>query len=253
VAGQVATSKSARLAELVREAESVVALTGAGISVPSGIPDFRSPGSGLWENVDPMEVAHIDAWRADPERFWHFYGSRFATLRDREPNGAHRVLVELERRGKLHGVITQNIDRLHRRAGQRELVEVHGTIDTSSCLDCRASYPLEDVQRRLGESPVSVPACDCGAPLKPDVVLFGEFLPDGALERAYALAAGADLLLCVGSSLEVHPIAQLPGVTRQAGGAVAIVTAGPTPWDSRAAVKLDGDVVAELDAVLAAL
>jgi NAD-dependent deacetylase len=252
VAGQVVT-KAERLAELIREAGSVVALTGAGISVPSGIPDFRSPGSGLWANVDPMEVAHIDAWRADPERFWHFYGSRFQTLRDKQPNGAHLALVELERRGLLHGVITQNIDRLHRRAGTTELVEVHGTIDTSSCLTCGDRYPLDDVQRRLDESPVSVPACDCGAPLKPDVVLFGEFLAEGALERAYALAAGADLLLCVGSSLEVHPIAQLPGVTRQAGGEVAIVTAGATPWDARAAVKLDGDVVGELEAVVAAV
>ncbi|MCW2967485.1 MAG: NAD-dependent protein deacylase [Solirubrobacteraceae bacterium] len=252
MAGQVAT-KIERLAELIREAGSVVALTGAGISVPSGIPDFRSPGTGLWQNVDPMEVAHIDAWRADPERFWHFYGSRFQTLRDKQPNGAHHVLVELERRGRLDGVITQNIDRLHRRAGTTELVEVHGTIDSSSCLACGARYPLQDVQRRLDESPVSVPACDCGAPLKPDVVLFGEFLPEGVLERAYALAAGADVLLCIGSSLEVHPIAQLPGVTRQAGGELAIVTSGPTPWDARAAVKLDGDVVAELEAVLAAL
>jgi NAD-dependent deacetylase len=248
VAGQVET-----LAELLRDARSVVALTGAGISVPSGIPDFRSPGTGLWENVNPMEVAHIDAWRADPERFWHFYGARFQTLRDKQPNGAHLALVELERRGLLDAVITQNIDRLHRRAGTRELVEVHGSIHSSSCLSCGAGFPLEEVQERLEVSPISVPACDCGEPLKPDVVLFGEFRPEQALERAYALAAGADLLLCVGSSLEVHPVAQLPGVTRQAGGEVAVVTAGPTPWDSRAAVKLDGDVVAELEAVLAAL
>ena len=243
----------ARLASLIREADSVVALTGAGISVPSGIPDFRSPGTGLWANVDPMAVAHIDVFRRDPQRFWRFYGDRFHALDDKEPNGAHRALVELERRGHLDGVITQNIDRLHRVAGQQELVEVHGTIDSSSCLACRAAYPLADVRRRLEESPVSVPSCECGQPLKPDVVLFGEFLPDGALDRAYALAAGADLLLCVGSSLEVHPIAQLPGVTRQAGGQVAIVTAGPTPWDAHAAVKLDGDVVTELEAVLAAL
>ena len=254
MAGQVeARPAAARLAELIREAASVVALTGAGISVPSGIPDFRSPGSGLWENVDPMEVAHIDAWRADPERFWHFYGNRFQALRDKRPNGAHAALVELERRGRLDAVITQNIDGLHRTAGTVELVEVHGTIDSSSCLTCGAAFPLAEVRRRLEASPVSVPGCDCGEPLKPDVVLFGEFLPDGALERAYALAAGADLLLCVGSSLEVHPIAQLPGVTRQAGGEVAIVTAGPTPWDAHAAVRLDGDVVAELEAVLAAL
>jgi NAD-dependent deacetylase len=246
VAGQVA-----RLAELIRDARSVVALTGAGISVPSGIPDFRSPGSGLWENVNPMEVAHIDAWRADPERFWHFYGSRFQTLEGKEPNGAHRALVELERRGKLDAVITQNIDRLHRRAGTQELIEVHGTIEHSSCLACRAQYPIDEVRARLDHSPISVPECDCGEPLKPDVVLFGEFLPEGALERAYALAAGADVLLCVGSSLEVHPIAQLPGVTAANGGSVAIVTQGSTQWDARAAVKLSGDVVAELEALVA--
>jgi NAD-dependent deacetylase len=125
-----------RLASLIRDAESVVALTGAGISVPSGIPDFRSPGSGLWENVNPMEVAHIDAWRADPERFWHFYGDRFQTLEHKEPNGAHHALVELERRGVLDAVVTQNIDMLHRKAGTASLVEVHGTIEHSSCLSC---------------------------------------------------------------------------------------------------------------------
>jgi NAD-dependent deacetylase len=253
VAGQVDAGAVARLAELVREARSVVALTGAGISVPSGIPDFRSPGSGLWENVNPMEVAHIDAWHADPERFWHFYGNRFQTLEGKEPNGAHRALVELERRGRLDAVITQNIDMLHRKAGTSELVEVHGTIEHSSCLSCGAQYPLGEVRERLHRSPISVPECDCGQPLKPDVVLFGEFLPEGALERAYALAAQADVLLCVGSSLEVHPIAQLPGVTAANGGSIALITQGPTPWDSRAAVKLSGDVVSELEALVAAL
>lgn len=251
--GAATTAGTQLLASLIREASSVVALTGAGISVPSGIPDFRSPGTGLWENVDPAEVAHIDAWRADPERFWHFYGNRFQTLEGKAPNGAHRALVELERRGRLDAVITQNIDRLHRRAGTQHLVEVHGSIDTSSCLACSARFPIAEVRARLEDSPISVPACECGAPLKPDVVLFGEWLPEGALEEAYALAAGADVLLCVGTSLEVHPIAQLPGVTRQNGGAVALITQGPTPWDGRCTVKLDGDVVAELDAVLAAL
>jgi NAD-dependent deacetylase len=241
------------LAALLREARSVVALTGAGISVPSGIPDFRSPGTGLWENVDPMAVAHIDAWREDPERFWHFYGNRFQTLEDKEPNAAHRALVELERRGHLDAVVTQNIDMLHRKAGTRELIEVHGTIEHSSCLTCGAQYPLADARARLAADPDGVPRCDCGEPLKPDVVLFGEWLPAEALDRAYELAAGADVLLCVGSSLEVHPIAQLPGITRANGGAVAIVTQGRTPWDDRAAVKLDGDVVAELEALIATL
>jgi NAD-dependent deacetylase len=242
-----------RLAELVRGARSVVALTGAGISVPSGIPDFRSPGTGLWANVDPMAVAHIDVWRADPERFWSFYGQRFHILEGKEPNAAHGALVALERAGRLRAVITQNIDRLHRKAGTGDLIEVHGSIATSSCLACGARYPLAEVRERLAADPAGVPRCDCGRPLKPDVVLFGEWLPEAAIDRAFELAGEADLLLCVGTSLEVHPVAQLPGVTAAAGGAVAVVTQGPTPWDERAAVKLDGDVVAELRGLVDAL
>ena len=253
MAGQVAQRADVRrLAELVREAGSVVALTGAGISVPSGIPDFRSPGTGIWEKVDPMEVAHIDAFQRDPERFWSFYGERFATLRDKQPNGAHAALVELERRGMLDAVITQNIDMLHRKAGTGELVEVHGTIAHSSCLDCGARFELEEARARLAADG-AVPRCDCGRALKPDVVLFGELLPVDAMERATVLAAAADLLLCVGSSLEVYPVAGLPGLTLRAGGRVAIVTQGPTPLDADAEVKLDGDVVAELEALVAVL
>ena len=241
------------LARLLREARSVVALTGAGISVPSGIPDFRSPGTGLWENVDPMEVAHIDAWRADPERFWRFYGQRFDTLSDKQPNGGHAVLAQLEARGILDAVVTQNIDMLHRKAGTRRLIEVHGTIEASVCLGCGARYQLADVRRRLAEDPAGVPRCDCCAPLKPGVVLFGEMLALGAMEEATALAGRADVLLCVGSSLEVWPVAGLAEITARAGGAVAIVTQGPTPFDDVATVKLTGDVVEELEAVLAAL
>jgi NAD-dependent deacetylase len=246
-------SAAERVAGLIRQAGSVVALTGAGISVPSGIPDFRSPGTGLWENVNPMEVAHIDVFRRDPGRFWSFYGERFATLEDKEPNAAHEALAELERRGLLQAVITQNIDRLHRKAGTRDLIEVHGTIDHASCLVCGAQYPLAETRARLAADPDGVPRCDNGHPLKPDVVLFGEFLPEEALSRAERLAREADLMLCVGSSLEVYPVADLPARTLAAGGEVAIVTQGPTPFDHLAAVKLDGDVVDELSALLGAL
>jgi NAD-dependent deacetylase len=249
-----ATSGALRLAELLRSAGRVVALTGAGISVPSGIPDFRSPGTGLWADVDPMEVAHIDVFLRDPQRFWHFYGERFAMLRDKRPNGAHAALVELERRGLLDAVVTQNIDGLHRAAGTSDLIEVHGTIGTSSCLSCGERVELDEVRARLEAAVDRVPRCAaCGSPLKPDVVLFGEMLPEAALSRASALAAEADVLLCVGSSLEVFPVAQLPEITLAAGGSVALVTMGPTPYDGRAAVKLDGDVVGELEAVVAAL
>jgi NAD-dependent deacetylase len=230
-----------------------VALTGAGISVPSGIPDFRSPGSGLWENVDPMEVAHIDAFRRDPVGFWSFYGQRFAALEGKRPNGAHRALAELERRGRLDAVITQNIDGLHAAAGSADVIEVHGSIASASCLACGARHPLAETRARLAVDPDGVPRCDCGKPLKPDVVLFGELLPEAEMARAQQLAVRTDLLLCVGSSLEVWPVAELPELTLRAGGEVAIVTAGPTPYDRHAAVKLGGDVVAELEAVLAAL
>jgi NAD-dependent protein deacetylase/lipoamidase len=243
-------SAAAELAGLIRSAGSVVALTGAGISVPSGIPDFRTPQTGLWANVDPMEVAHISVWRHDPARFWGFYGQRFAVLDGKRPNGAHLALAELERCGRLDALVTQNIDGLHAAAGSTDPIEVHGSIATASCLVDGARYPLSDVRARAEADLEAIPRCDCGRPLKPDVVLFGELLPEAAIERAYALAARADLLLCVGSSLEVWPVAELPQVTLDAGGAVAIVTIGPTPYDPRAAVRLSGDVVAELEAVL---
>jgi NAD-dependent protein deacetylase/lipoamidase len=249
----LATSRATQLADLIRESRSVVALTGAGISVPSGIPDFRSPGTGLWANVDPMEVAHIDVFRRDPERFWRFYGDRFQTLEHKRPNRAHEALAELERAGMLNAVITQNIDQLHARAGSRNLIEVHGTIAHCSCLRCGGRYPLEAVRVRQAGDADGVPRCDCGQPLKPDVVLFGEYLPGDALSRAQSLASGAELMLCIGSSLEVYPVAQLPAMTLSAGGRIAILTQGATPFDSRAAVRCDGDVVDELDAVLGAL
>jgi NAD-dependent deacetylase len=243
-----------RLAALIRSAVGpVVALTGAGISVPSGIPDFRTPVTGLWAGVDPMEVAHIAVWRRDPARFWSFYGRRFAVLDDKEPNGAHLALADLERRGLLAGVITQNIDGLHARAGSRDPIEVHGSIRTASCLACGASFSLAQTRARLGAHAAGIPYCDCGAPLKPDVVLFGEFLPEEAMARAGELAASAALMIAIGSSLEVYPVAGLPADTLAAGGRLALVTMGPTPYDGEASLKLSGDVVDELSAVLAAL
>jgi NAD-dependent deacetylase len=255
-AGAARTPRSApaHLVQLIRSARSVVALTGAGISVPSGIPDFRSPGSGLWQHLDPMAVAHIDAFHADPARFWGFYGERFATLGGKLPNAAHHALVALERHGLLEAVITQNVDMLHRKAGTRELVEVHGSIATCSCMSCRGSVTLEQARALLAADTEGVPRCTaCGEPLRPDVVLFGELLPADALERAHSLCAGADVLLCIGSSLEVHPVAALPLLTRECGGALAIITKGPTPLDDLADVRLEGDVVAELQALADAL
>lgn len=243
-----------RLAKLVRRARSVVALTGAGISVPSGIPDFRSPGRGIWATVDPMKVAHVETFQTDPARFWSFYGARFATLGPKRPNDAHHALVTMERRRMLDAVITQNIDMLHRKAGTRELVEVHGSIAHCVCPSCGTRVPQLEVRARVLGDAQGVPRCaECRTPLKPDVVLFGEMLSREALSRARSLCEQAELLLCIGSSLEVHPVAELPLLTRRAGGEVAIITQGPTPLDGIASVRLDGDVVDELQALTAAL
>jgi NAD-dependent deacetylase len=208
----------------------------------------------MWEKVDPMEVAHIDAFRRDPDRFWHFYSQRFMALRDKLPNRAHEVVAELERRGLVRAVVTQNIDRLHRAAGSTEVIEVHGSISHSVCLECGGRFELDRVVALIEQDPESAPECEaCVSPLKPDVVLFGEFLPEDALQRAHELAAEADLMLAIGSSLEVHPVAGLPGATLANGGRLVLITQGPTPYDRDADMKLEGDVVDELEAVLAAL
>jgi NAD-dependent deacetylase len=199
-----------------------------------------------------MEVAHIDAFRRDPAKFWSFYRPRFHMLGDKEPNGAHEALAELERRRLLEAVITQNIDQLHHKAGSERVIEVHGSIRTSSCQSCGASFPLDQVESLFGDDGAAR-CSECAGPVKPDVVLFGELLPEQAMADAQSLAARAELMLCVGSSLEVYPVAGLPSVTLGRGGRIAVITKGPTPFDRDAAVRMDGDVVADLDAVLAAL
>src|SRR5207342_2120441 len=202
----------AQLAELVRGSRATVVLTGAGVSVPSGIPDFRTPETGLWANVDPMEVADIVVFERDPARFWSYYRPRFHSLGDKRPNPAHEALAELEGRGLVEGVITQNIDRLHRAAGSRDVVEVHGSIETSTCTSCAVAYGLEEVDALFDGDGVAICA-SCGGAVKPDVILFGEMLSESAMARARDLAERAELMICVGSSLAVYPVAGLPQLT----------------------------------------
>jgi NAD-dependent protein deacetylase/lipoamidase len=233
----------------VRRNQPCVVLTGAGISTESGIPDFRSP-TGLWAQFDPMEYGTIEAFRSDPEKVWRFYAPRISMLTKAEPNPAHHALAELERLGFVRAVVTQNIDLLHERAGSREVVEVHGSIRASTCPQCDASHSLERVRALLEERPEEAPRCaSCAGVLKPDVVFFGELLPERAMEQAHALAASAGLMLVVGSSLEVFPVAGLPQQTLNAGGELAIVNLGPTPFDGRAAVKVDASAAEALPEV----
>jgi NAD-dependent protein deacetylase/lipoamidase len=216
------------LAELIRTNQPCVALTGAGVSTESGIPDFRSA-DGIWSQFDPYEVGSIDAFRRDPARVWDFYGLRLGVLADAQPNDAHRALARLESAGLLDAVITQNVDRLHAAAGSRDVIEVHGSLERAVCVTC--SNEVSDLRRLL-----PVPRCpQCGTVLKPGVVMFGELLPEAAMRRAVELARSAALLLVVGSSLEVWPVAGLPEETLAHGGKLAIVNREPTRYDDRAA------------------
>lgn len=241
-----------RLAALLTAAAgAAVVLTGAGVSVPSGIPDFRTPETGLWADVDPMEVAHIDVFERDPARFWSYYRPRFQQLDDKQPNAAHAAIAELERRGLVRGAHLPRTSTAYTAPRARQL-EVHGSIATSSCRDCGASFYVEEVEELFDDD--GIPHCaSCHGPLKPDVVLFGELLPEAAIERAAELAEEAALMICVGSSLIVHPVAGLPALTREHGGRLAIVTKGETPYDEEAEVRLSGEVDAELTALVAAL
>jgi NAD-dependent deacetylase len=237
----------AALAELLRSAQPCVVLTGAGVSTESGIPDFRSP-TGIWAQYDPMEYATIEAFESDPEKVWGFYALRYRALTEAQPNDAHLALAELERRGIVSAVITQNIDLLHERAGSRDVIEVHGSIRECVCLACGARYGLDDVLQMLDGA--AVPRCTCEQVLKPGVVMFGELLEAEAIDRAFALAREAKLLLVVGSTLEVQPVAGLPWETLTGGGEVAIVNLGPTAFDGRASLKVDGKAGEMLRAVV---
>lgn len=228
------------LVALIRGAERAVALTGAGVSTDSGIPDFRSASSGIWREYDPMEIASIEGFRREPRKFYEFWGERFGALRDKRPNVTHDVLAELERAGRLTAVVTQNIDGLHQAAGSERVLEVHGSYRRARCMGCSKVEPLDHVVARVRAG--RLPICQvCGELVKPDVVLFGEMLPPvfGEAER---LMTECDVLLVLGSSLFVHPVAGLvPGALR-AGAKVAIVNRDPSPYDDAAHVVVHGEL-----------
>jgi len=210
------------LAALIRRSRRVVALTGAGISVESGIPDFRSPG-GLWERFDPREYAHIQAFRRNPAKVWELIRELDATLSRARPNPAHFALAELEARGHLIGVITQNVDNLHQAAGSKRVVEYHGNAFRFVCLECRRPFPREGLD--FSQAPLF---CPCGGLIKPDVVFFGEQIPPGAQEEAEELAQECDLLLVIGTSGEVAPASYLPYIARDWGAIIAENNLEPT-------------------------
>lgn len=195
--------------------KKAVVLTGAGISVESGIPPFRGPG-GLWEKIDPMEYAHIDAFHRNPADVWKvMFAPLFSLLIHAEPNAAHLSLARLERLVQLRSVITQNVDRLHQRAGSRDVIEFHGNFEEQRCSRCQNKSPSQDLD--LQNLP---PRCDCGGILRPDCVLFGELIPSEPLLRSRQLAESCDVMLVVGTSAVVQPAASIPVMAKEHGGIV---------------------------------
>jgi NAD-dependent deacetylase len=229
----------ARAAELVAAARRGVAFTGAGVSAESGIRTFRGQG-GLWRQYDPFKVASIEGFRRDPSVYWGVASQGWKLFREARPNPGHLALAALEEAGHLAGVVTQNTDGLHRDAGSRKLVELHGNGRTVRCLDCGATEPRADVQARLErELPPRCLVCH-GTHVKPDVVFFGEALPSAAMMEAFRMARECDLMLVVGSSLQVYPAADVPEVAAERNVPVVIVNDEPTPLDVAATVVVRG-------------
>lgn len=237
--------KIAQARHLIQQAKYLVAFTGAGISTPSGIPDFRTKGSGLWEKYDPMEVASLTTFRFNPRAFWDWKRPLMLQAWDAQPNPAHTALASLEAQGRLKAVVTQNIDGLHQRAGSKEVLELHGTIETMTCPGCRRRFRTRDFERVLLEG--GIPHCPHGDEiLKPDVVLFEEMLPQDVWRKAEKHCARADVVLVTGSSLEVWPAANLPDMAASNGARIILANLSPTFLDSRAEIILPLNVAESL-------
>ncbi len=239
--------------QLLRASRRTVVLTGAGISTPSGIPDFRSDASSLWSQVNPLEVASIWGFREKPQRFYDWIRPLADTILNAQPNAAHRALAEMERKGFLQLLVTQNIDNLHQRAGSQHVLEVHGHLRTITCIECNLRQPMQPWLERIMQ-PGFVPRCpQCNGPMKPDVVLFGEPLNEHNILQAQEAALQSDVILVAGSSLEVLPAADLPALAVRSGSRLIIVNLGMTPHDHLADVLLRGDVAQILPRLVAAL
>jgi len=235
--------------EILRQTRHAVVLTGAGISTPSGIPDFRSEGTGLWERDEPLEVASLATFRERPERFYRWFQPLAGQIFMASPNAAHLALAALEEAGSIRTILTQNIDMLHQKAGSRNVVEMHGTLSTLTCTECFHKTNSADVLPAYLESG-RVPACPrCSGVLKPDVILFGEQLPQRAWQEAESACCACDLMLVAGSSLEVLPVASLPMKAIDHGAHLVIINQTPTYLNVRADVAIMADVASVIPAI----
>lgn len=236
------TDPVSQAAHLLRQSRYPIALTGAGMSTPSGIPDFRSSGTGLWEKVNPMEVASIYAFRRNPNAFYDWIRPLAGLVADAKPNAGHLALAKLEAHGYLEAIVTQNIDNLHQQAGSTEVLEVHGHLRSATCMTCYRVQPADGLIKAVLTTK-DIPRCPhCGGVLKPNCVLFGEQLPASVFNAALAHVRSADLMLVAGSSLEVTPVSQLPLRLLRRGGRLIVVNLTPTYADDAADVVIHGNV-----------
>lgn len=229
-----------KVGELLKSSRYTVCLTGAGVSTASGIPDFRTPGKGLWSKVNPIEVTSIQAFRDNPSRFYKFYRPRIEELQRVSPNPAHKALAKLEDAGYLQFLITQNIDNLHQRAGSKHIMEIHGNLNQAICIRCGERISSQELIKRIDENKNGIPYCQCGGVLKPDVVLFGEVLSN--IEEAIDEASKAELFLAIGSSLQVSPANLLPEYSMAKKGKLVIINYMQTYLDKKAAIVVNQDI-----------
>jgi NAD-dependent deacetylase len=249
--GELPGREIQKAGSILKSARHAVVLTGAGISTPSGIPDFRSQGSGLWSKDNPMEVASLSAFRYRPERFFAWLRPLAAQIVKARPNPAHQALADLEKAGLLHAVITQNIDGLHQAAGSQAVLELHGSAKSLTCLHCRKSYLIGTFLEEFVEQG-KLPYCpNCKKILKPDIVLFEEMLPARVWGQAEAHCRQSDVILVVGSSLEVSPAAGLPWTAVEFGAELVIVNLSPTYMDAQASVVIRADAAVVLPQIAA--
>ncbi len=235
------TEQIKQAVNFIEQAHNVVALTGAGISTPSGIPDFRSPTSGLWDKVDPISVISIESFRRQPQRFYEWVRPLVKVMTTARPNPAHIALAELERRGKLKAIVTQNIDDLHQQAGSKVVYELHGHLREATCTRC---YRLHEIAKLAPKflADGQIPRCDCGGILKPNIIFFGEQLPYREFMAAQVAIKAADLMLVIGSSLEVAPAADLPFLALENQAKLIIINYQTTHLDRHADLVIRADV-----------
>lgn len=230
-----------QVTELIAGSSRIVGFTGAGISTESGIPDFRSP-NGIWANNRIIEYGEFISSRAGRVEYWRQKVAMWPEMRDAQPNAGHRAFAELERQGKLRAMITQNIDGLHQKAGNTNVIELHGTTVEAECLTCGARISMDAAVERVASGDLA-PECDgCGGLLKPATISFGQSMPALAMKAAFEACQDCDVFLAVGSSLVVYPAASLPELAKQSGAALIIINRTPTPLDGIADLVLNEEI-----------